>query len=111
MGSLLSSCWQARKKTMLIHSFGIEALSGLDQTLSVGFGRGGGGNTLSLHPFTVNTKTTLLLQSCSVCTSQHKLRGTTRNGILDDTSCFTEIYIKTAKKKKKENPKMFHCYS
>lgn len=31
---------------MLIHSLGIEALSGLDRTFSVGFGNG---DTLSLH--------------------------------------------------------------
>lgn len=39
VGSLLSSCWHLRK-TMPIHSLGIEALSGLDQSLFVSFGRG-----------------------------------------------------------------------
>lgn len=45
VGSLLSSCWQLRK-TMPIHSLGIEALSGPDQTVFVGSGRG---DTLPLH--------------------------------------------------------------
>lgn len=52
VGSLLSSCWQL-KNTMPIHSLGIKALSGLHQTLVVGFGRG---DSLPLHSITVGRR-------------------------------------------------------
>lgn len=67
VGSLLSSCWQLTK-TMPIHSLGIEALSRLDRTpflLALE-----GGDTLSLHSFTMN-KNDLTEQLCTAV----ELRG------------------------------------
>lgn len=96
VGSLLSCCWQLRK-TMPIHSLGIEALSGPDQTLFVGFERE---IPLSLHSLTGNKKKEAAFTDL-LClhTAAQAERLTTKKSVVYDIPCFREKYMKTAMKK------------
>lgn len=97
VGSLLSSCWHLRK-TMPIHSLGIEALSGLDQSLFVSFGRGIPSLCIPLQ-----WKKGVLLQGCRPhCEFRRLAANKKQTCILNDRSSFTETHIRNTKKKKRE---------
>lgn len=110
VGSLLSSCWHLRK-TMPIHSLGIEALSGLDQSLFVSFGRGIPSLCIPLQ-----WKKGVLLQGCRPhCEFRRLAANKKQTCILNDRSSFTETHIRNTKKKKRERESIktcqFYCYS
>lgn len=95
VGSLLSSCWHLRK-TMPIHSLGIEALSGLDQSLFVSFGRGIPSLCIPLQ-----WKKGVLLQGCRPhCEFRRLAANKKQTCILNDRSSFTERHIRNTKKKR-----------
>lgn len=95
VGSLLSSCWHLRK-TMPIHSLGIEALSGLDQSLFVSFGRGIPSLCIPLQ-----WKKGVLLQGCRPhCEFRWLAANKKQTCILNDRSSFTETHIRNTKKKR-----------
>lgn len=108
VGSLLSSCWHLRK-TMPIHSLGIEALSGLDQSLFVSFGRGIPSLCIPLQ-----WKKGVLLQGCRPhCEFRRLAANKKQTCILNDRSSFTERHIRNTKKRERESIKtcQFYCYS
>lgn len=107
VGSLLSSCWHLRK-TMPIHSLGIEALSGLDQSLFVSFGRGIPSLCIPLQ-----WKKGVLLQGCRPhCEFRRLAANKKQTCILNDRSSFTETHIRNTKKERESiKTCQFYCYS
>lgn len=103
VGSLLSSCWHLRK-TMPIHSLGIEALSGLDQSLFVSFGRGIPSLCIPLQ-----WKKGVLLQGCRPhCEFRWLAANKKQTCILNDRSSFTETHIRNTKKKREREKASKH---